>query len=106
MRGSLHVDTDDCGVGVVCVGSAGVGVVCVGSAGVGAVNVRLSGISAMLQCLMAAVQNPKKMRSRDGIFLGFIFRQRTEMRPTTIRNVACFFKVSLVLRTPSYTDMN
>ena len=40
MRDSWHVSADDCGVGVVCVGSAGVGAV-------GAVNKPLSGFSAM-----------------------------------------------------------
>ena len=53
MRDSWHVSADDCGVGVVCVGSAGVGAV-------GAVNKPLSGLSAMLQCLMDGLQNAKK----------------------------------------------
>ena len=55
MRGSWHVSAYDCGVGVVCVGSAGVGAD-------GAVNKPLSGFSAMLQCLMAGLQNAKKKR--------------------------------------------
>ena len=42
MRVSRHVSADDCGVGVVCVGSAAVGAD-------GAVNKALSGFSAMLQ---------------------------------------------------------
>ena len=61
MRGSWHVDTDACGVGVVCVGSAGVGAD-------GAVNKPLSGFSAM-----SDLGKLKKTRSRDNVFLRFYF---------------------------------
>lgn len=81
MRGSWHVSADDCGVGVVDVDSPSAGAD-------GAVNKPLSGFSAMLQGI---AECKKKTRSRDNVFLGFIFSQRTQMQPATIRNVACFF---------------
>ena len=70
MRGSWHVSADDCGVGVV--------------GADGDVNNVASGLSAMSECW-----NLKKKRIYANLFLGFIFSQRTQMRPATIRNVAC-----------------
>ena len=62
MRDSWHVSADDCGVGVVCVGSAGVGAV-------GAVNKPLSGFSAMLQ----GIAECKKKRVHAIMFFRFYF---------------------------------